>query len=67
MPAFLKFCLVSTGAFLLNYLIAWSIVDSLKMDYWIAVTMMVTVTPITIFLLSKYWVFKLAVVAETKR
>jgi len=67
MPAFLKFCLVSTGGFLLNSLIAWSIVDSLNMDYWIAVIMMMTVTPITIFLLSKYWVFRQTAVAETQR
>jgi len=64
MPTFLKFCTVSAGGFFINALIAWGVVDSLQLDYWIAVVMMLTVTPITVFLFSKNWVFRQTAVAK---
>lgn len=53
-----RFLITSVIGLLSNSIIAFSIVDYLDLNAWIAVVLMVTVTPVLVFILLKTWVFE---------
>jgi putative flippase GtrA len=56
-PALRRFTVVAVLGLGLNSAIAYGIADRLGWHYACAVTLMVTVTPVTLFLLSRRWAF----------
>ncbi len=53
----LKFVLVALVGFLLNALAVYIVTDVAQISYLYATIFMVTVTPISVFVLSKLWAF----------
>ncbi len=54
----IRFGMSALTGLLLNTLIAWVIVDTMHRSEYLSVVLMVTVTPMAVFLLNKYFVFR---------
>ena len=52
-----RFCLSALSGLGLNTLIAWRVVDVLGASRYLSVALMISVTPLTVFLINKYFVF----------
>lgn len=55
--AFAKFAATAIFGLLLNSLIVLGIVDTLGLNYGVAMVLMATATPAVVFVLSKFWAF----------
>jgi putative flippase GtrA len=52
-----KFVVVALIGLLLNSLVVYAVTDTFALPYAYAVLLMVSIVPLTIFLLSKFWAF----------
>jgi putative flippase GtrA len=53
----LKFTVVALFGFLLNALAVYVVTDAAQISYLYATIFMVTVTPLSVFVLGKFWAF----------
>ena len=58
MPALVKFIVVALLGLGMNSVIVYGVVNVAQLPYWYAIVLMVTVTPLAVFVLSKLWAFK---------
>lgn len=56
--AFVKFFIVALIGLGLNSVVVYVVTESLALSYLYAIVLMVTVVPIVVFLLNKYWAFR---------
>ncbi len=55
--AFARFAVVAVTGLCLNSLAVWYVVYRLNLPYGYAIVLMVTIVPLSTFLLSKFWAF----------